>query len=206
MSSRPRSGTGSNRGGSKKKKARKGRAARATADSDDSTKLTKHVQKPDWGMFEMLRPVLGPLADILSPLLTGNVVYGLLVGLLLASWLGIGLPGSKTQRAVGMYGYPDRLAAYEEMWRREESELWDWLEDRVGLERLHEGRMPTRNKPAQARTMEEKLREERMDEREVQEAIRVTEEKLNVLKGVMKNKKRGEDEPAQHNRPSSSEL
>lgn len=206
VSSRPRSGTGSNRGGSKKKKARKGRAARATADSDDSTKLTKHVQKPDWGMFEMLRPVLGPLADILSPLLTGNVVYGLLVGLLLASWLGIGLPGSKTQRAVGMYGYPDRLAAYEEMWRREESELWDWLEDRVGLERLHEGRMPTRNKPAQARTMEEKLREERMDEREVQEAIRVTEEKLNVLKGVMKNKKRGEDEPAQHNRPSSSEL
>lgn len=149
--------------------------------------------------------MLGPILDILKPLLTGNVVYGLLVGLLVAAWFGVGFPSNGSQRAVNMYGYPDRLAAYEEMWRREESELWDWLEERVGLERLNEGRMPTR-KPIEARTVEEKVREERMDEREIQEAIRVTEEKLNVLKGVMNNKKQDDEPRVQRDRPSASEL
>jgi hypothetical protein len=90
---------------------------------------------------------------------------------------------------MSFYSYPDRIAAYEEMWRREESELWDWLEERVGLDRLNDGAIPTRKKTAETRTVEEKLREDRMDEREIEEAIRVTEEKLKVLQGVMSKKK-----------------
>lgn len=144
-----------------------------------------------------MRPLLGPFVDILRPIMTGNVVYGLLVGLLVATWFGFGrnASGERYGREMG-WASPDRHAAYEEMWRREESELWEWLEERVGLERLNGappvvGVPPARKKMA----MEEKIREDRMSEREIMEAIRVTEEKLKVLKGVVE--KEGEGKGAQ---------
>lgn len=207
MSSRPRSGTGSNRGGQKKKRSKKGRNGRSAADTEEVAHA-KHAPKQDWGLFEVVRPILGPIVDILKPILTGNVMYGILVGLLVAAWFGFGFPGNRPQHGISMYGYPDRLAAYEEMWRREETELWDWLEERVGLERLHGGRMPSQSKPIEPRTVEEKIREERMDAREIQEAIRVTEEKLNALKGVMDSarKKAGDGERAKGSKPSASET
>lgn len=72
------------------------------------------------------------------------------------------------------------------MWRREESELWEWIEERVGLERLGAEPPAVRKRSAaDPRVVEEKLREERMDERELREAIRVTEEHLEVLKSVV---------------------
>lgn len=130
--------------------------------------------------------------DIVGPILTGNVVYGLLVGLLVAAWFGFGFNPRPLARPygseLGFYGYPDRLAAYEEMWRREESELWEWLEERVGMDRLNSGEIYTRKKVVEPRTMAEKLREDRMDESEVREAIRITEEKLEVLKSVVTKK------------------
>lgn len=70
------------------------------------------------------------------------------------------------------------------MWRREESDLWEWIEERAGLERLGAD-PPLRKRSVDPRTVEEKLREERMDERELKEAIRVTEEHLGVLKAVV---------------------
>ena len=135
------------------------------------------------------------------PLLSGNVVYGLLVGLLVASWFGFGFNNRASTRAyghdLGFYGYPDRVAAYEEMWRREESEVWEWLEERVGLDRLGDGAMPTRKRVTEARTVDEKLREDRMDEREIKEAIKVTEEKLKVLKSVIDKKQQTREEKVQ---------
>lgn len=83
---------------------------------------------------------------------------------------------------------PERIAAYEEMWRREDSELWEWLEERVGMDRLHADRPSVPKRAMEPRSAEENLRAARMDEREVEEAIRVTEEKLRVLKGVMEKK------------------
>jgi hypothetical protein len=123
---------------------------------------------------------------MLKPVMTGNVVYGLLVGLLVATWFGFGshATGGRYGRDIGYIGSADRHAAYEEMWRREESELWEWLEERVGLDRLSGApvaAVPPRKKAA----MEEKLRDDRMSEREIKEAIRVTEEKLKVLKSVV---------------------
>lgn len=175
----------------------------AATEIEGAKKHGKQATNQDWGAFEAVRPVLGPIVDLLKPIMTGNVMYGLLVGLLVAAWFGFGFPpnnGRAAQQNMGMgptngphsgavYGFADRFAAYEEMWRREETELWDWLEERVGLERLHSGRAPSRKQPIEPRTVEEKLREERMDEREIEEAIRITEEKLNVLKGVMGQKK-----------------
>lgn len=191
MSSRPRSGTG-NIGSGKKKKGRKNRNLQSGAGGEDKSHA-KSAPPETWGMLEPLRPILGPITDLLKPLMTGNVTYGLLVGLLVAAWFGF--PGQGARREVGFYGYPDRAAAYEEIWRREETELWDWLEERVGLERLHDGSMPTRKRAIEPRTVEEKIREERMDEREIQEAIRVTEEKLQVLKGVVGKQRTGEEIP-----------
>ncbi|KAG7105165.1 Membrane-anchored lipid-binding protein YSP2 like [Verticillium longisporum] len=191
VSSRPRSGTG-NTGSGKKKKGRKNRNLQSGAGGEDKSHA-KSAPPETWGMLEPLRPILGPITDLLKPLMTGNVTYGLLAGLLVAAWFGF--PGQGARREVGFYGYPDRVAAYEEIWRREETELWDWLEERVGLERLHDGSMPTRKRAIEPRTVEEKIREERMDEREIQEAIRVTEEKLQVLKGVVGKQRTGEEIP-----------
>ncbi|KAI1376939.1 hypothetical protein F4677DRAFT_416817 [Hypoxylon crocopeplum] len=147
----------------------------------------------DWGLLEPLHGILGPIVDIIGPVLTGNVVYGLLVGLLVATWFGFGFNGQPRGapygRELGFMGYPERVVAYEEIWRREESDMWDWLEERVGLHRMNEGVMPVRKRVMEPRTVEEKLREERISEREVEEAIKVTEEKLQVLKSVADRKK-----------------
>jgi hypothetical protein len=141
--------------------------------------------------------------------MTGNVMYGLLVGLLVATWFGFGFTGRQPTSAYGsdlggFYGYPDRVAAYEEMWRREESELWEWLEERVGLDRLGDGRLSGRKRALEPRTVEEKMREERMDEREIETAIRVTEEKLKVLKQVV-DKRKGKEESKGGNTPKQGE-
>lgn len=159
-------------------------------------------------------------------------MYGLLVGLLVAAWFGFGFPPSRdsstySQHPAHMGAYfPDRVAAYEEMWRREDSELWEWLEERVGVGRLSngglggDGRGPSaaassasaaafaakKKKAVEPRTLEERIREEKMDGRQVEEAIRVTEEKLEVLRDAMQRTNEpsaaaggGDDKsPAQH--------
>lgn len=179
-------------GGKSRKRGKKGKSSQAANVASDNEDMSKTSSKQDWGPLEPLHGILGPVVDIGKPLLTGNVVYGLLVGLLVAAWFGFGFtnrPISNPYGAgLGLYGYPDRLAAYEEMWRREESELWEWLEERVGMDRLNSGDIYHRKRVVEPRTMEEKLREDRMDEREIKEAIRITEEKLSVLKSVIDKK------------------
>lgn len=186
VSSRPRSST--NNGVKTKKKGKRSKALQSSTESISTTTREKK-EEANWGLLEPVRPILEPIVDILKPLLTGNIVYGLLVGLLVATWFGFGFgPNSKSPASYG----PDpalqrayRLAAYDEMWRREDSELWAWLEERVSLERLALERSNARRREADPRTLQDKLREERMDEREVEEAIRVTEEKLKVLREVV---------------------
>jgi hypothetical protein len=148
----------------------------------------------DWGLLEPLHDILGPIIDIFKPLLSGNMVYGLLVGLLVAAWFGWGRgsAGLGSGKDMGFFGTPDRIAAYEEIWRREESELWEWLEDRVGMDRLHTthlGHMADM-KAEEAKSIEEKLRDERVSQREIETAIKVTEEKLKALKGVVEKGKK----------------
>ncbi len=144
-------------------------------------------------MFEPLHDILGPVVDIIGPIFPGNLLYGLLAGLLLAYWFGSGSKGRQTGhgygRDIAFKGYPERAVAYEEIWRREESDLWDWLEERVGLHRMGEEAAPVRSRAAEPRSIAGKVREERMSERKIEEAIRVTEEKLQVLKSVVDRKK-----------------
>ncbi len=192
VSSRPRSGAPANGAAGKgKKKGRKGKAAQASGPASDVEGVTHVSAKQDWGSLEPVHSFVRPVIDIVRPLMTGNVMYGLLVGLLVASWFGFGFNRQAPRhfgQELGYLAYPDRLAAYEEIWRREESELWEWLEERVGLDRFGDDRLHTRKKVLEPRTVEEKLREDRMDEREIREAIKVTEEKLSVLKEVIQKR------------------
>lgn len=182
-----------------KKKGKKGKSAQTSSPTSDH----EHVVKPSvtsWGVFDPLQPVVGPVFDALKPLLTGNMVYGLLVGLLVATWFGFGTNRQATGVPDGRRDLlshandPQRLAAYEEMWLREESELWDWLEERVGLERLGRDGPPRQTRPkkgavpAKERLVEDKLFAEKLDEREVMEAIRVTEERLRTLKSAVERR------------------
>jgi hypothetical protein len=118
------------------------------------------------------------------------MVYGLLVGLLVAAWFSFGYTrgGSGSNKDISFYAFttPERIAAYEEMWRREESELWSWLEERVGMDRVN---LHTGVNTDQAKSIDEKLREEKVSEREIDTAIRVTEEKLNALKHMFERQK-----------------
>ncbi|AEO70831.1 a325132c-1275-4cb2-bdc7-821e2c6d5799 [Thermothielavioides terrestris] len=192
VSSRARSGTlnGAAGGRGGKRRSRKNKSQLASHPTSDAEGAAKVSAEQGWGLFEPARPLLGPVVDAVRPILTGNVVYGILVGLLVASWFGFGArqPGVPRYTHDPVFASaPQRLAAYEEMWRREESDLWAWIEERVGLERL--GADPAlRKRAVDPRTVEERLRQERMDERELREAIHVTEEHLEVLKAVMDRK------------------
>ena len=191
VSSRPRAGTGGTMGTPKgRKKIKKGKATNPSGESQGSNVNTQRVSKQSWGLLEPIRGVAEPVVDILKPIFTGNIMYGILVGLLVATWFGFGLKPGRNASTFAPDGggrwSPDRIAAYEEMWRREDTELWEWLDERVGLDRLRLDRAVTgRKKAAEPQSVEQRLKEERMGDKEVEEAIRVTEEKLKVLREVM---------------------
>ncbi|KFZ02375.1 hypothetical protein V501_09587, partial [Pseudogymnoascus sp. VKM F-4519 (FW-2642)] len=82
--SHPARTTGAAAGG-RKRKTRKS-TTKTTPSPSRSPKPT--AKKEDWGLLEPLHGVLGPVADVLGPLGSANMVYGLLVGLLVAAWFG----------------------------------------------------------------------------------------------------------------------
>ncbi|PHH62132.1 hypothetical protein CDD81_7563 [Ophiocordyceps australis] len=202
VTSRPRAATGASGPSKPRKKARKSKALQSGDNNTEKRDGPKHAAKQQWGPLEPVRGIIEPCIDILGPVLTGNVMYGLLVGLLVALWFGFGSGPSKNSVTYGPemgVWSPQRLAAYEEMWRREESELWYWLEERVGLDQLMSpGSAGSRPKDSEHRSMEEKLKQEHMTEREMKEAIRVTEERLRVLQEVVSksslDKERGSEQ------------
>lgn len=142
-------------------------------------------QPSNWGLLEPLHGLLGPFA-------TSQTVIAVLFALLLYSWIN---PPARKGAGIGFPGYtpPERVAAYEEMWRREENNLWDWLEDRVGLEGVYAPSLDVekgeRQKVLSSRKMGKKLEDERMNERQMDSAIKVTEQRLSALKDAVARKK-----------------
>lgn len=158
-------------------------------------------QSESWGLLEPLRGPLGPLVDIFRPLWTGNAALVVIGVLLFMVWFRRpGSPSGLTSN-VGYSGLsvPERIVAYEEMWRREENELWDWLEERVGTNgfafpttdrsKASEERLRLQRRSFLSRDFETRLQEEKMTEREMTDAIRVTKERLEVLEGVIGSQK-----------------
>lgn len=213
--SRARAGTG----GSKLKKGKRRKGDGETPESlaiEKGKESAGPQQDNSWGVFEPLHGVLGPVADIVSPLVSSNMIIGFLVFLLLISWFrGPKARHGGSQVGFGTMSSPERAAAYEEIWRTEESELWAWLEDRMGMHDISNpvsGAQKSRSeiraqrgRYLQSQGFKAKMAEETMNEREVEHAIQVTEEKLQALKTAVQQRKRaGQGNIPQQARASSA--
>ncbi|RDW78708.1 GRAM and VASt domain-containing protein [Aspergillus mulundensis] len=206
----PRGRAAGGKGGAKGKgRRKKGDAASdegATADAK-SVADTSPKKAESWGVFEPLRGILGPVADILEPLWNGNVAV-LVIGILLFMlfFRQPSHPALSSDMGYNGHSIPQRLAAYEEMWRREESELWNWLEDRVGLDGIA---VPTMNRQSDShnfrnsrrsqreRELKDSLSEETLSDREMDHAIRSTRERLDTLERILSKRRSQPTESAE---------
>ncbi|KAJ9639537.1 hypothetical protein H2199_006572 [Coniosporium tulheliwenetii] len=180
--------SGARKGGKGRRRNPNGNTVPATTTTAPTSAQAK---SSSWGPLEPLHAILGPVGDIIGPLFSAPIVIAVLS--LLVAWLWFRGPGhAGAGGSLGLPGLatPQRIAAYEEMWRGEEALLWDWLEERAGLDagvvagmRQDAGGGAQKAKRlAEARGMRKKLVDERMSQREMEEAIRVTEERLEALK------------------------
>lgn len=142
---------------------------------------TKQLRK-SWGVLEPLHGPLGPVVDVLGPLASGPILIGILTAMVLMLWYR--QPAHSAHLGFPGYATPARIAAYEEIWRREEAELWRWIEARVGMDQPN-GVW----EQIQARAAEKKLSTEGLGEIEIAEAIKVTRERLDTLEAAVKRQK-----------------
>jgi hypothetical protein len=88
-----------------------------------------------------------------------------------------------------------RLAAYEEIWRAEENELWRWLEDRAGMDGIsfptadkkHESdtRARKRSQKRNGQSLASKIHDEQISQREMTYAMQVVRDRLDKLEEVV---------------------
>lgn len=200
LAPRPRT-SGAKAGGKGKGKRKKADPAAQEASPAAATATDATTGKTEsWGILEPFHGLLEPVTGMLKPLLNGNAAI-LIIGVLLFMlfFRGSSRP-TVSSHDIGCPGYtlPQRLAAYEEMWRREESELWSWLEDRVGLDGAvfptisRPSMSPLRQKAQQLRSERElstKMGQEKMSDREMDAAIRATRERLDALEEILNKRK-----------------
>ena len=131
-------------------------------------------KQSNWGLLEPIRPLV-PFSDTIESLFTPQIIITVLGALLIYSWFfraaATGISGPN------QWNTHQRQVAYEEIWRREESELWKWLEQRVAIDRVQYEAAGKFTPDDQQR-----VQPKNMKEREMDEAIRVTEKRLAELK------------------------
>ncbi|KAL2820539.1 hypothetical protein BDW59DRAFT_113736 [Aspergillus cavernicola] len=184
------------KGKARRKKA--GSTGEAVAAAVATAATVASTQKPEnWGVFEPFRGLLEPVFGIFRPLWNGNIAV-LVIGVLLFILIFRGPSRPSSGMGYPNYGVPQRLAAYEEMWRKEETELWNWLEDRVGMDgisipavnRNSESRiLRSSRRPQSERELRDPLSEETLSDREMDHAIRSTREKLDTLERVLSKRR-----------------
>jgi len=91
-------------------------------------------------------------------------------------------------------GKLERRLAYEEMWRGEERDVWEWIEERVGMQDIKSTERVGYVAATKKKAVDTFANLEGMAEREVLEAIRVTKERLQRLEGAVIGNKKGQDE------------
>jgi hypothetical protein len=191
------------------KVAAKGKAGKRrrkeTADTDVvaapvATATPVQTPKSNWGMFEPLHPVV----DIVKTVINMPIAAAFLSLLVVYLWLfraAQPAPGSLAFGGLGsgMSMTPtQRIQMYEAMWRREENELWEWMEERVSLDRdvrsstdssSRSGKEGAWFRKRQVDHYEQVTGNEDMSQRQMEEAIRITQEKLNLLREAVERKK-----------------
>ena len=213
VTSRPRTGTTGSKAKGKNKRTKGGAdVAKKAGEGGKVTNSSAQAQADSWGLFEPLHGILGPIVDVFKPFISANMVILILLLYILVSWLRGPTTSAKSQVAFPGLSNPERVAAYTEIWRKEESDLWDWLEERIGMESIAypaqsrsqdqkalKRARSEREKSLKGHGMQARLAVESMKEREMDHAIRVTEEKLQDLKGAVQRKREsnhGKDPPS----------
>ncbi|KAF3177669.1 hypothetical protein EYR41_008689 [Orbilia oligospora] len=179
------------KGGKKKRKAG-GDAAAATAATSAPVQSSSSSAAQKWGM---LAPVMEPISSMVGEFGAGILVTLIVVMLSMSLSRAIFGDPSAGGRERGLRKSEREILA--EMWLREEAGLWEWLEDRAGLEEVispFEERVGRRY-GWEAAAMKEGIKrqsgkvDKRMADRMVEEGIKVTEERLGVLKRVNEERK-----------------
>lgn len=204
VSGRPRGTTNASKGSKLTKKKRKGEKKVKEGKPEEAKK-----QAPNWGVFEPLRGPLSPVTDILGPVLKMEAIVAILCVMVMLLW--IRSPSSSTKLSP-YHLQSDRLAAYDTLWTKEETNFWDWLESRANVDTVvlreqsatnarrskndasdSAKRLKQRQKrvKSSSQDVEAKVKEEKISQREMEDAIRITRERLEVLEGVMEKKKSG---------------
>ena len=171
-----------------KRKGKKEVFDAAEAITQREADIAEEKKASGWGPLEPVRQIFEPLTSMIRISPSQLVIFFLSV-LLAYNWFS----SPRKSSTVGFLGYssPERIAAYEEIWRREESALWDWLEDRVGVEDVYKSPLGGRKQQQVlgAKKAGRKLDDEHMSDRQMDEQIRTTEEKLAQLKEAVERRK-----------------
>ena len=219
--SKPR-GKGGAKGGKKGKGSGKGAQASSAANSVAAQKAAREKaarekeerENAAWGVFLPLKPVLGPVVEMVPGGGMGLLIgVGVLLVIICASTGKLPFFGKKTtardRNPLGRYSRlgipPGRYGSYsdwEQSWYAEEQGLWDWLEDRVGLNAANTGGVPSNTQEErrakawnklskiERNQMLNKIEEVRgMEEREVEEAVKVMEKRLEILRAIVNERK-----------------
>ncbi|KAI5797718.1 hypothetical protein EDC01DRAFT_614017 [Geopyxis carbonaria] len=167
------------KGKGKRKKDFDTRGEAASRSAGGAVKAAEAAQKDDsWGILEIFKPFFGPVVDIVKPLLPENFTTILLF--VLVAWLVIGRLRTDTSTEVAR----DNRGRWEDAWHVEEDGLWEWLEDRTGIEGItlqqREGQDKIFEKAYKARTAGKPVKD-----RQVKDAIAVMEQRLDALKRIV---------------------
>lgn len=207
-------------GGTKGKTGRKRKVSSRGHKDGESGATGSAASKTGYSWIEPLRALISPLTDLLPSLINAHTIIGVLLFTIVLSYFRSSpssLNPSHHDQDHALFAHQSishaaRIAAYEEIWRREESAMWDWLDKRMGQTgpRHHPNNAESDMhwKPPIDRgrqngehallerlgsAKQQVLKDVEMTEHEIERAIRATEEKLLVLKAAIKEKKLLED-------------
>lgn len=188
--------------GSKAVKGKKKKKSSKRDKSESARAETK--QEENWGILEFVRPTLGPVVAPIKGFVRTETILTILALMVLWMWFRGPTAGSNT--ALSRSHRLQHMNVYEDLWHREESDLWIWLQDRAGVDgsllrdRLQDQtssdkdskqKAQQRQKLLKSKDMESKVREEKKSMREMEEAVRVTQERLDMLQRALEKQKNG---------------
>lgn len=184
-------------------RAIKGKKKRKSSKKDKSdVVLTESKREENWGPFEIIRPFLAPVVDPVKPFVRTNFVVTVLVIMVLWMWFRGASP--RGGKGLSRLDRIEHVMVYEDVWRREESDLWEWLQERAGIDgsvlrsslmneddkrKEEKQRLKERQKLLKSKDMQSRLREENKSMKEMEEAVRVTQERLDSLRKALEGQK-----------------
>ncbi|KAI5305999.1 hypothetical protein KEM56_002602 [Ascosphaera pollenicola] len=197
VSSRSRGLTTSSKNGKGSKSKRKREPAKEAETVAEKSAPGADTTASSWGAFEPLHAPLSAVGGALKPLFTGNMAVIVILLLVILSWFRASSVPTKNAHPVHL-SLHERLALYEDLWLRQESELWDWLEERIHLK--DQSYLPTNGEPRQQnyrarkqlanaeKTLGAHMDEGKMTHQEMEEALKLTQARLEVLQSAIQKR------------------